>query len=70
MTKYRKYKKAFQIACDLLNGSILYGYDKDRIFEEIMESKGIVGSWSYEEFILTNLDRLSGKAEIEEVDEK
>lgn len=66
MTKYRKYKKAFQIACDLLNGSILYGYDKDRIFEEIMESKGIVGSWSYEEFILTNLDRLSGKAESEE----
>ena len=63
MTKYRKYKKAFQIACELLNGSILYGYDTDRIFEEIMEKDGIVGSWSYEEFILANLDRLRGKAE-------
>ena len=65
MTKYRKYKKAFQIACDLLNGSILYGYDKDRIFKEIMENEGIVGSWSYEEFILNHLDRLSDKAESE-----
>ena len=63
MTKYRRYKKAFEIACELLNGSILYGYDTDRIFEEIMEKDGIVGPWSYEEFILANLDRLSGKAE-------
>lgn len=66
MTKYRKYKKAFEIACDLLNGSILYGYDKDRIFEEIMEKDGYVAPWSYEKFILTNLDRLSGNAESEE----
>lgn len=65
MTKYRKYKKAFQIACELLNGSILYGYDADRIFEEIMEKDGIVGPWSYEKFILNNLPRLSGKAESE-----
>ena len=65
MRKYRKYKKALQIACDLLNGSILYGYDKDRIFEEIMEKDGYVAPWSYEEFILTNLDRLSGKEESE-----
>lgn len=65
MTKYRKYKKAFQIACELLNGSILYGYDADRIFEEMIEKDGCVGSISYEEFILTHLDRLSGKAESE-----
>lgn len=65
MTKYRKYKKAFQIACELLNGSILYGYDTDRIFEEMMEKDGYVAPWSYEEFILTNLDRLSGKTESE-----
>ena len=39
MTKYRKYKKAFQIACELLNGSILFGYDTDRIFEEMMEKR-------------------------------
>ena len=63
MTKYRKYKNAFRIACELLNGSILFGYDTDRIFEEIMEKDGIVGPWSYEEFILAHLDRLRGKAE-------
>ena len=61
MTKYRKYKKAFRIACELLNGSILYGYDTDRIFEEMMEKNGIVSSFSYEDFILEHLDRLSGK---------
>lgn len=66
MTKYRKYKKAFKIACELLNGSMLYGYHADRIFEEVMKKDGYVGPWSYEEFILTNLDRLSGKAESEE----
>ena len=67
MTRYRKYKKAFRIACELLNGSTLYGYDNDRIFSEIMEKDGVVAPWSYEKFILTNLDRLSGKAESEEV---
>lgn len=61
MTKYRKYKKAFQIACELLNGSVLYGYDTDRIFEEMMEKNGIVSSFSYEDFILKHLNRLSGK---------
>ena len=61
MTKHRKYKKAFQIACELLNGSVLYGYDTDRIFEEMMEKNGIVSSFSYEDFILKHLDRLSGK---------
>ena len=66
MTKYRKYKKAFQIACELLNGSILYGYDADKIFEEMIEKDWCVGPESYEEFILTHLDRLSGKAESED----
>ena len=61
MTKHRKYKKAFRIACDLLNGSVLYGYDTDRIFEEMMKKDGFVSSFSYEDFILENLDRLSGK---------
>ena len=61
MTERRKYKKAFKIACELLNGSILYGYDSDRIFSEMMEKDGVVSSYSYEEFILTNLDRLDGK---------
>lgn len=61
MTKHRKYKKAFRIACELLNGSVLYGYDTDRIFEGIMEQNGVVSSFSYEDFILEHLDRLSGK---------
>lgn len=64
MTERRKYKKAFKIACELLNGSILYGYDSDRIFSEMMEKDGVVSPDSYEEFILTNLDRLDGKSVI------
>lgn len=62
----KKYKKAFQIACELLNGSILFGYDKDRIFKEMMEKDGCVGPSSYGEFILANLDRLSGESESED----
>ena len=56
-----KYKKAFTVACELLNGGILYGYDSDRIFSEMMKKDGVVSSFSYEEFILNNLDRLSGE---------
>lgn len=61
MTESRKYKKAFRIACELLNGGNLYGYDSDRIFSEMMKKDGVVSSDSYEEFILTNLDKLEGK---------
>lgn len=61
MTERRKYKKAFKIACELLNGGNMYGYDNDRIFSEMMEKDGVVSSDSYEEFIIANLDRLSGK---------
>jgi hypothetical protein len=64
MTERRKYKKAFEIACELLNGDILYGYDSDRIFSEMLEKDGVVSSNSYEEFILNNLDRLNGKSAI------
>ena len=64
MTERRKYKKAFKIACELLNGDILYGYDSDRIFSEMMEKEGVVSYDSYEKFILNNLDRLNGKSEI------
>ena len=51
---------AFKIACELLNGDVLYGYDTGRIFEEIMGKDGVVSSRSYEEFILSNLSRLGG----------
>jgi len=61
MTRYKKYKRAFKIACELLNGSYLYGYDADRIFDEMMKKDGVVSSLSYEDFILEHLDELSGK---------
>ena len=64
MTERRKYKKAFKIACELLNGGISYGCDSDRIFSEMMEKDGVVSSFSYEKFILNNLDRLTGKSAI------
>ena len=61
MTRYKKYKRAFKIACELLNGSYLYGYDADRIFDEMMKRDGVVSSLSYEDFILEHLDELCGK---------
>lgn len=63
MTKHRKYKRAFKVACELLNGDYLFGYDKDNIFDEMMKKDGVVSSFSYEDFILEHLDRLSGKGE-------
>ena len=54
-----QYKRAFEIACDLLNGSILYGIDDDYLFELIMKEYGIVSTFEYQEFILKHLDRFS-----------
>lgn len=52
------YKRAFKIACELLNGTILYGVDKDSIFETIMNEDGIVDNESYENYILSHMDEL------------
>ena len=60
MTKHRKYKQAFRVACQLAFGDYLYGYDKDIIFEEIMEKNGVVSSDLFEQFILEHLDELRG----------
>lgn len=49
---------ALNIACDLLIGSVLYGYDYDRIFEEIMERDGCVSSNNIKEFILDHVEEL------------
>lgn len=49
---------ALNVACDLLIGSNLYGYDYDRVFEEIMNKDGCVSSLSIKEFILDNLEKL------------
>ena len=52
------YKTAFQIACALLNGDILYGTDAESIFSEIMKKDGCVCSFDYENYILTHLNGL------------
>ena len=52
------YCRAFKIACELLNGSVLYGVDADRIFEIMMAKDGMVSNESYESYILNNLQEL------------
>lgn len=52
------YRRAFKIACELINGAVLYGYDIDKIFEILMDEGGIVTSESYEDYILNHLDEL------------
>lgn len=59
-----QYKRAFEIACDLLIGSSLYGIDADNIFGLIMQEYGIVSTFEYQEFILEHLDRFSDDDEI------
>ena len=66
MKKKKKYKRAFRVACELLNGDVLYGIDADKIFEIMMKKKGIVGSFSYEKYILKNLDFLERGGETDE----
>lgn len=52
------YHRAFKIACDLLNGDILYGVDTDKIYELMMQKDGVVSNSSYEEYILNHLQEL------------
>lgn len=52
------YRRAFKIACELINGAVLYGYDIDKIFEILMDEGGIVTNESYEDYILNHLDEL------------
>ncbi len=52
------YRRAFKIACDLLNGDILYGVDADKIYEIMMQKDDVVSSSSYEEYILNHLQKL------------
>lgn len=58
-----QYKRAFEIACDLLNASILCGIDVD-LFELIRQKYGVVSSCEYQKFILENLDRFSDDEEV------
>ena len=59
-----QYKRAFEIACDLLNGTILYGIDADKLFNICMDKYGVVTSHVYEKFILANIDRFSDDGEV------
>ena len=52
------YRRAFKIACDLLNGDVLYGIDTDDMYELMMKKDGVVSSSSYEEYILNHLQEL------------
>ena len=64
--KYTKaqYKRAFEIACDLLIGSSLYGIDADNIFELIMQEYDVVSTFEYQKFILEHLDRFDDNPEV------
>lgn len=59
-----QYKRAFEIACDLLNGSIFYGVDDDILFTHLMQKYGIVSNYNYQKFILENLDRFDDNDEV------
>jgi hypothetical protein len=54
-----KYKRALRVACELLNGGVLYGVDADVIFAEIMERDGCVSAEDFERYILDNLEYLT-----------
>lgn len=59
-SKESEYKRAFKVACELLNDDYLYGYDRDRIYAEVMQAEGVFSSEDYERYILEHLDNLSG----------
>lgn len=63
MTELEKYKKAFSVACELLNGDCLFGIDAETISKEMVEKNGIVSCFQYEEYILSNLEKLAGEEE-------
>ena len=57
--RYQKLEKALEVACELLNGGVIYGIDADALWSKVMESEGYVSSWNIKDFILANIDRFS-----------
>lgn len=55
----KKLEKALEVACELLNGGVIYGIDADTLWSKVMESEGYVSSWNIKDFILANIDRFS-----------
>lgn len=64
MSRADKLDRALDIACELLHGDIIYGIDKDAIFEYMLAKDGCVSFASYRRFIVENLDRFSDVDEI------
>lgn len=65
--KYTKeqYKRAVEIACDLLNDGSLYDVDFDVLLPHLIQKYGVVVSgYNYQKFILENLDRFSDDEEV------
>lgn len=60
----KKYKRALKIACELLNGAMIYGVDADAIFTYVMGTDGCGCASDYEAFILNNIDRFSDDDEL------
>ena len=68
MTFFRDFEKrkqtmsreeiALNIACDLLIGATLYGYDFERIFDVIMKHEGCVSSIQIKKYILDHIEEL------------
>lgn len=59
MRRKSSYKKALNIACDILLGASYYGIDEDVLFELVMKKYDIVCADSMAKFIVDNLDRFS-----------
>lgn len=55
----KDYEEALKIACELLNGATLYGVDKEKLFEVMMENEEFVSRNTWQKYILNNLDRFS-----------
>ena len=52
------------VACDLMLGANYYGYDTDKIFEEVMEKHGVVSGNLIKEYLIENANEfLKGMAE-------
>lgn len=59
-----QYNRAFEIACDLLNGSTLYDMDAGDILDLIMQEYDVVVTSVCQKFILEHLDRFDDNDEV------
>ena len=55
---------ALLVACDLMNGAVLYGIDYDKLFDIVLDKDDIVCNFTLAEWIEENIDRFSDDDEI------